>query len=68
MKVVTVDGNEMHYDSILEEHGHFICRECGRLFNFHIGSNQSFSELGSGFEVEERNIYLKGVCNQCNMK
>ncbi len=68
VKVVTVDGNEMHYDPVLEEHGHFRCKKCGKLYNFHIDSNQSFSELVSGFEVEERNIYLKGICNQCNMK
>ena len=68
VKVVTLDGNEMHYDSVLEEHGHFICRKCGKLFNISIDLSQSFSELGSGFEVEERSIYLKGVCNQCNQK
>jgi len=68
VKVVTIDGNEMHYDSLLEEHGHFRCKKCGKLFNFHIDDKISFTEEVSNFQVEERNIYLKGICDQCISK
>ncbi len=63
--VVTVDGNEMHYDTILQEHGHFRCVECGKLFNFQIDPHLQLVDTERGWTVQERNIYLKGICDQC---
>lgn len=67
IKVVTIDGNEMHYDPILQEHGHFHCSECGRIFNFPIDESISFAKGLGLFEITERNIYLKGICKHCKV-
>lgn len=66
--VLTTDGNEMHYDPILEEHGHFYCNICGKVFNFPINDDISFAESLKFYQVQERHIYLKGICKQCQLK
>lgn len=65
VRVVTIDGNEMHYDPILEEHGHFQCRRCRKLYNFPIDKNLSFADQVKDYIIEERSIYLKGICKSC---
>lgn len=66
VKVVAVDNNEMLYDPILEEHGHFRCRECGTMYNFDIHTDVGNSDELEGFTVEQRHVLVNGVCKKCN--
>ena len=62
---VTIEDNEVRYDAIMEEHGHFKCNSCGSVYDVEIDfSALKFKEMNS-FKVEKTNIYLKGECNKC---
>lgn len=60
---ITIDDNKVLYDSDINEHGHFKCKNCGKIFDFKI-DNISFSLL-DGFEVFHKNLYFDGYCAAC---
>ena len=68
INVVAVDNAEMLYDAILDEHGHFKCRECGKLYNFDIHTDVGHSDELEGFAVKQRHVLVNGVCKNCNEK
>lgn len=62
---VTIEDNEVRYDAIMEDHGHFKCNQCGNVYDVDIDtSNIKFNQL-KDFQIEDTNIYLKGICNKC---
>ena len=64
----TIDGNEARYDAIMEDHAHFKCKKCGNVCDVEIDTLKlKFNKLND-FQVDETNIYLKGICNKCLTK
>ncbi len=58
------DKLEVRYDIVTEEHGHFVCKKCGRVYNFKHRYKNNYSEL-DGFYIENEEIILKGICKEC---
>ncbi len=52
------------YDLNLDNHAHFKCRHCGRIFDIEI----MFPLKLIGFKVERTDIYIYGICSQCSKK
>lgn len=65
IKIVAIDNNEMRYDAVLAEHGHFKCRQCHKIYNFEIDVNTNYGTELEGYRVDERQILLKGICKHC---
>lgn len=66
--VVTIEENETRYDADVSLHGHFKCKSCGKVYDFGVDiSRLDFNEL-EGFQVEEKHLYFKGICNDCSTK
>lgn len=63
VRVLTIEKNEMRYDAVLPEHGHFQCEVCGRIFDFRVTSLQC--DGLEGFFVKSKDVYFRGVCPQC---
>ncbi|HLS53843.1 MAG TPA: Fur family transcriptional regulator [Tissierellaceae bacterium] len=65
VRVLSFDGVESRYDINTKDHGHFICESCSNIYDFPIDINSlRFSQL-EDFEIKEKNIYFKGLCNKC---
>ena len=65
IRVINIDDDEMRYDVVLADHGHFKCDSCGSIYNFAIDINSvPFDELNQ-FQVNEKNVYFKGLCPNC---
>ena len=64
-RVVDIDDTEMRYDITLSNHGHFLCKACGTIFNFEVNIDQIPIEGLNQFEITEKNIYFKGLCPNC---
>ena len=65
VRVINIDDDEMRYDVVLADHGHFKCDSCGSIYNFAIDINSvPFDELNQ-FQVNEKNVYFKGLCPNC---
>ncbi len=65
---LTVASGPDHYDSRLDNHYHFICRNCHKVFDTPIPYEPSFShtpESMKGFKTEWHNLLLVGLCPSC---
>ncbi|MGM0509327.1 MAG: Fur family transcriptional regulator [Fusobacteriota bacterium] len=62
---ITIEGNTVRYDIDTSMHGHFKCKKCGEIYdvNFEL-SEDSISKL-DGFEIEDKQLYLHGICPKC---
>lgn len=59
------DGKSI-FDADTSEHGHFLCKECGKVFDFRIYSIDS--EPLPDFIISRREVYAEGVCRECRQK
>lgn len=68
VKVINVEDNEARYDTKVEDHGHFKCSSCGKVFDFELDF-ESIIPIGlQGFKIEKRDVYYKGLCPNCKIK
>ncbi len=65
IRALNIEDNEIRYDIITKNHGHFKCGKCGRIFNFSIDLNNFIAEELTGFEISDKNVYFKGICPGC---
>ncbi len=65
-KSITIEGFQTRYDADTAMHGHFLCKKCGRVYDFNI-DNVADNEL-DGFAIVTKEIYYSGVCRECNNK
>ena len=57
-----------HYDCMLENHYHFFCRACHRVFDTKLPYNERFNLESPGlpgFMTEGHRLILTGLCPDC---
>ena len=59
-----VDHHEIRFDLVTEEHGHFVCSKCQRVYNFPYKASDKYKGLDD-FEIDDVEIVLKGLCKYC---
>ncbi len=65
VRVITIEDNETRYDIQVENHGHFKCESCGRIYDFCIDMDTiKFNNLGN-FKINHKNVYFRGSCPNC---
>lgn len=70
LKIVVPDGPD-HYDCTLQEHYHFCCSKCGKMYDVP-GTISVETKMVSeamakdGFCVNSHNLIFSGLCPQCN--
>lgn len=62
---LTIENNEVRYDCILSEHGHFKCIKCGQIYNFDLDDSLMSLDHLNGFKILEKDVFVKGVCPDC---
>jgi len=65
VRVVSIDGDELRYDSVTANHGHFKCNSCGTIYNFRIEIDSIPYQGLNQFEIAEKNVYFSGLCPKC---
>lgn len=65
VKVVNIEGNEVRYDSVTDEHGHFKCESCGEIFDFDINLELFDIKGLEDFTIKNKDVYFKGTCSDC---
>lgn len=64
---IDILSESTRYDSTIRPpHGHFMCRECHRIFD--ITLDMSALHAPSGFACDNVNVYFKGLCPECRKK
>ena len=64
-RIITIEENETRYDLIIENHGHFKCESCGKIYDFSIDIDSLTSADLDNFKINDKNLYFKGVCPRC---
>ena len=65
VKTIMGDGKEAHYDAVMDPHGHFLCEICQGCFDFDISNERFEFEEIEGFAINEKEVYLRGICKKC---
>lgn len=71
VRQVNFDRSPTRYCPNLREHGHFICEECGVVFDVPLKTGMSlkqFLQLPSGSSVSAVEFTIRGVCGRCRSK
>jgi Fur family peroxide stress response transcriptional regulator len=66
LRELTIEENEIRYEYNLQDHGHFKCIECGKVFDFEYRFDVDDIKELKGFRIDDKNIYFKGLCRDCN--
>lgn len=61
----TFDENEAQYDLRTNEHGHFKCEECEKLYDFEFAFGECVNNDLKGFVINSKDVYFKGICKEC---
>lgn len=64
VNTMSPDNQEIRYDLLMDDHGHFVCESCGTIFNFPYSFKNRYEGL-DGFNIEHEEIVLKGTCDKC---
>ncbi len=62
---ISIDSNEMRYDATVEQHGHFKCERCGKIYDFSVDIDKIKPEELEGFIVRNKSVNYKGICPHC---
>lgn len=66
LRELEIESGNMRYDLALQpDHGHFICRRCGKIFDTVMPDNIG-TEIPPEFHVDCIEIAYKGLCPDCN--
>lgn len=65
VKVINIEDHEARYDIVTEDHGHFKCESCGLIYDFDINFDSLANENLKGFQIYEKDVFLKGICPTC---
>ncbi len=70
IKILDTGDEFAHYDIALDEHGHFQCLDCGRIWNIDLGDldGPNGYTLPDGFLSVENLVLIKGYCPDCRSK
>ncbi len=68
VRELEIESNNKRYDLARQrEHGHFICRECGKIYDMPLNEKHNIDNM-PGFKIESMEIYCKGLCPVCIKK
>jgi Fur family transcriptional regulator, peroxide stress response regulator len=65
VRIINIEDNETRYDIRTNNHGHFKCKSCKNIFDFDIDIDKFSTYELNDFEVNDKNVYFKGICPKC---
>lgn len=64
---IDISADSTRYDDAHRTpHGHFMCRECHRIFDIML--DMSSLKVSNGFICDNVNVFFKGLCPECSSK
>ncbi len=68
LQVLTL-GRTQHFDPLIDQHQHFICESCGRVYDVLVGEDEEIlpsSLPRGGFTVTSHQLAFYGKCKSCS--
>lgn len=67
IRTVSIEDDFVRYDANTQDHGHFKCLSCGKLYDFPASWPSEPPEELKGFLIETKDQFFYGVCNLCRI-
>ncbi|MBE6680779.1 MAG: transcriptional repressor [Ruminococcaceae bacterium] len=64
IKTITIEEQQARFDACTDIHGHFLCKSCGKVYDF--DTKLPCMKIPEGFGVDVTEIYCTGKCEKCN--
>lgn len=61
---INIDEKNLRFDGDVSQHAHFICLECGCIYDIFMEQLAVAKNIGD-FTIAETHIYYKGYCKEC---
>lgn len=65
VQAIRIDENVTHFDSNVEEHGHFQCCICNKIQDFDVNLDAMEHNPIPDVKITERHVYFRGICHDC---
>lgn len=65
---VTISSSEDKYELAYEDHSHFKCEICNKLYDIPLVKTEYNIETLEGFKVNNKEVLLSGICKNCHEK
>lgn len=65
VRTINVEDHETRYDINVENHGHFKCESCGKIYDFCADIDALASDDLKDFVIKDKQVYFNGVCPRC---
>lgn len=68
--MLTIDEEKICYDGDTSPHTHFLCKECGKIYDLSINTPTNIeTEMNAGgHRITEIHYYYRGICKNCLTK
>ena len=69
-EIISVEAVDkcIYYDGFVENHAHFTCKECKRIYDFPIEPEKRKALNDAGFVVDTERVVYYGTCAECVKK
>ncbi len=65
VRAIPMATNQKQYELMLDNHSHFICNECHKIFDIpHVKTVVNEDDLHH-FQIENEEVVLRGICKDC---
>lgn len=69
LQVLGIDEKNVRYDIDTSPHAHFLCLECGKVYDIALNYPEKIALSGvEEFTIKETHLYCKGYCKCCNTR
>ena len=72
IKILSIDDKRGYFDPTTSTHGHFLCRDCGKLVDLEIEEEGLFKSASTSqnsiAQIENAEVFLYGLCTDCFSK
>lgn len=63
-RMLTIDDKNANFDADMSAHAHFLCKECGHIYDLPLNISEKLQEI-EDHHVTEQHYYYKGICKSC---
>ena len=69
VSMLTIDDTYRCFDGNIEMHAHLMCRNCKKIIDMPMPDEVgSFIKELDAFKADEVQLYVKGICKDCNLE
>ncbi len=66
--ILEIPGSKKRFDADISEHQHFICSQCGKVYDIMNKLNlskENYKEVKKIGEIKNYQLYFNGTCKKC---